>query len=145
MKAKLIFCLVLLTVLMVACDLKRDNPLDPQSHLDVVVPGTVSGLQLIPMGTGTEARAVFISWNNNNIFDTNGYYVYRGLSFYSSYAIIDTVYHAMNADNQSYTHSSENDPTVQTGDYWYRISAFKDYPSGRLEGRPCTPVHVRVK
>lgn len=145
MKAKLIYCLILISLLFVACDLKRNNPLDPRSHLDIEVPGTVSGLQLTPMGTGDEARAVAISWKSNNMIDTDGYYVYRSLGYYNAYALIDTVQHAINVENQNYTHSSENDPSVRTGDFWYRISAYKDYPAGRLEGRPCTPVHVRVK
>lgn len=135
----------MLSILVIsACDLKRNNPLDPQSHLDISEPGTVSGLNCSSQGMGNEPRAVILTWNNNEPYDTDGYYVYRSLGYYNSYALIDTVYHAPNVQYQSYTHSSVNDPSVRTGDYWYRVSAFKRYPAGALEGRPCDPKHARV-
>ena len=41
-------------------------------------------------------------------------------------------------------HSSADDPTVRPGDYYYRVSAYKTYPEGKLEGRRSEPYWVRI-
>jgi hypothetical protein len=87
---------------------------------------------------------VRLEWTSNNPYNTDGYYIYRSLGYYSAYATVDTLLHAGNTATQAYIHSSENDPSVSPGDYWYRISAYKRYSSGNLEGRLSAPTFVRV-
>jgi hypothetical protein len=127
-----------------ACGVKRDNPLDPNGNNSIIVPGDVSGISANAFGSGAATRYVRLEWVSNNPYNTDGYYVYRSLGYYSAYAVVDTVLHAGGTALQSYVHSGENDPTVTPGDYWYRISAYKSYPSGNLEGRLSTPEFVRV-
>jgi len=136
--------MLLALMLFSACGIKRDNPLDPYSNSDIIVPRDVTGLQSTVMGTGTSTPYVLLEWNSNNPYNTDGYFVYRSLGYYSAYAMVDTVLHIDNQTLQSYTHSSANDPTVAPGDYWYRVSAYKDFAAGRLEGRPSTPHFVRI-
>ncbi len=127
-----------------ACGVKRDNPLDPNNNSDIVVPGEVGGISANAYTGSGDTRYVRLEWISNNPYNTDGYYVYRSLGYYSSYAMIDTVMHATGLPQQSYIHSSENDPSVSPGDYWYKVSAFKSYPSGDLEGRLSAPFFVRV-
>lgn len=143
MKFRFILLLLVVLLVLAGCGIKRDNPLDPHSN-DLIIPSDVSGLQATTFGSGSSTRYIHFRWNNNNINDTDGYYLYRSLGYYSAYAVVDTILHIPGVDLQQYTHSSANDPTVAPGDYWYRISAYKGYPAGRLEGRLSTPLFVRI-
>jgi hypothetical protein len=141
MKKLFILALPIVFVL-TACGIKRDNPLDPNYSSDIVVPVQVTGLQdQVVLGT---TPYVILSWNSNAPFNTDGYFVYRSLGYNSAYAVVDTVWHVDNEPRQSFTHSAANDHTVAPGDYYYRVSAFKDFPAGRLEGRQSTPKFVRI-
>ena len=55
-----------------------------------------------------------------------------------TFTIVDTVF----TNNAS--HGSKPWHRVVAGEYYYKISAFKEYPDGRLEGRACQPVWVKV-
>ncbi|KAF5040126.1 hypothetical protein DSECCO2_536720 [anaerobic digester metagenome] len=136
---------ILILLSLFACSMKRNNPLDPHSNPDIIIPGEVSGIIATAHGTGSDTRYVNLEWGSNNPYNTDGYYVYRSLGYYSAYAVVDTVMHATGSPIQSYVHSSANDPSVSPGDYWYRVSAFKSYPSGNLEGRNSVPVFVRIR
>ncbi len=136
---------ILILLSLFACSLKRNNPLDPHSNPDIEIPGEVSGIIATAFGTGSDTRYVNLEWGSNNPYNTDGYYVYRSLGYYSAYAVVDTVMHATGSPIQSYVHSSANDSSVSPGDYWYRVSAFKSYPSGNLEGRNSVPVFVRIR
>lgn len=136
--------ILMLALSLFACGLKRDNPLDPNGDAEIIVPGEVGGISASAYGSGSSVRYVRLDWTSNNLYNTDGYYVYRSLGYYSAYAVVDTLLHATSTITQSYTHSSANDPSVSPGDYWYRISAYKSYPAGNLEGRLSTPVFVRV-
>ena len=135
---------ILILFSLFACSLKRNNPLDPNGNPDIIVPGEVSGITANAFGTGSDTRYVRLEWVSNNPYNTDGYYVYRSLGYYSAYAVVDTVMHAVGSPTQSYVHSSASDPSVSPGDYWYRVSAFKSYPSGDLEGRNSEPAFVRI-
>jgi len=135
---------ILILFSLFACSLKRNNPLDPNGNPDIIVPGEVSGITANAFGTGSDTRYVRLEWVSNNPYNTDGYYIYRSLGYYSAYAVVDTVMHAAGSPIQSYVHSSASDPSVSPGDYWYRVSAFKSYPAGDLEGRNSTPVFVRI-
>ncbi|MDZ4181526.1 MAG: hypothetical protein U1B83_01520 [Candidatus Cloacimonadaceae bacterium] len=131
---------ILLSALLLttSCGLKRSNPLDPTGNPDVTVPETVSNVIGSPSPAGASTKFVTVTWNPNNPLNTDGYYVYRGLAYNSSYSVVDTVF------TNSCTHGSKPWHSVSPGDYYYKVSAFKAYPAGRLEGRVSLPTFVRV-
>lgn len=136
--------IILIALALGACGIKRDNPLDPYENNSIIVPGDVTGLQHTVLGSGSPTPYILFEWNSNNAYNTDGYYIYRSLGYFSAYAIVDTVLHVANEPLQRYIHSSDNDPTVRPGDFWYRVSAYKEYPAGRLEGRLCPAHFVRI-
>ncbi len=136
--------IILIALILGACGIKRDNPLDPYDNSGIIIPGDVTGLQSTVLGVGTFTPYIILEWNSNNAYNTDGYIVYRSLGYFSAYAVVDTVLHVPGEPLQRYVHSSANDPTVGPGDFWYRVSAYKDFPAGRLEGRPGTPQFVRI-
>ncbi|MCK9557111.1 MAG: hypothetical protein PHO85_02890 [Candidatus Cloacimonetes bacterium] len=139
-----LFITLAILLFVAGCGIKRDNPLDPHSS-SVIEPAYVTGVQLSSEGTGSAPRIVRVSWNSNSSSNTDGYFVYRSKGHSNAYAVIDTVMHVASADHQQYIHSSENDSSVTPGEYWYRVSAYKDYPAGRLEGRLSEPKPIIVR
>lgn len=129
---------VISTLLISACGLKRANPLDPNANPSIIVPETISNLQVFPSPPHSTNKYVELTWQANPNYSTDGYYVYRSLSFYATFALVDTVF------TNRVSHGSKPWHHVFPGEYYYKISAFKDYPGGRLEGRPCLPVWVHV-
>ena len=137
--------IILIALALSACGIKRDNPLDPHFNDSIInPPEDVQGLNSDVRVAGNFARYIDLTWNSNTTSYTDGYYVYRSLGYFSAYAIVDTVLHVANEPLQRYIHSSDNDPTVRPGDFWYRVSAYKEYPEGRLEGRLCPAHFVRI-
>ena len=130
--------LIMLITLIASCSLKRSNPLDPNGNGDIVVPEPVTGITHNTSSQHQNPCWVNIKWAANSASNTDGYFIYRGIGYYSSFALVDS------SRTNEYVHSSANDPTVQPGDYWYRISAYKTYPEGKLEGRRSEPYWVRI-
>ncbi|HAN40902.1 MAG TPA: hypothetical protein GX398_03010 [Candidatus Cloacimonetes bacterium] len=130
--------LLVLAGLLSSCGLKRNNPLDPSSDPTIIVPEIISNLEIYPSPPGAANKFVEMRWRANPSYSTDGYYVYRGLGYFSTFTIVDTVY----TNNAS--HGSKPWHRVVPGEYYYKISAFKQYPDGRLEGRACQPVWVKV-
>lgn len=130
--------LVAICLLLAACGLKRSNPLDPNGNPSVFVPETVSNVVCSPSPAGAANKFVIVTWDPNSPIFTTGYYVYRGLAYNSAYAVVDTVF------TNSCSHGSKPWHLVAPGDYYYKVSAFKIYPEGRLEGRLSQPAFVRV-
>jgi len=140
-----LIALLALVLALGSCSLKRDNPLDPVSHPDIVVPDIVSEVTTASSPAGASNKFVIITWRSNSPITTTGYYVYRGLGYYSTYTVVDTVYVPTNpGSTTSCTHGAKPWHTVFPGEYYYKISAFKQYPAGRLEGRQSQPAWVRV-
>ncbi len=143
MKTKLT-TLSLILLLIAACTLKRDNPLDPIGHPEIIVPAPVSGVQCFASPVGAANKFVEVRWVANPPLNTDGYYVYRGLAYNSEYAVVDTV--ATNICN----HGSKPWHSVLPGDYWYKVSAFRNINDnsgtflGKLEGRRSEPRFIRV-
>ncbi len=143
MKTKLLI-LSFALLLLAACSLKRNNPLDPIGNPNIIVPDQVSGVQCFASPGGAENKYVEVRWSANPALNTDGYYVYRGLAYYSEYAAVDTV--TTNICN----HGSEPWHSVLPGDYWYKVSAFRDVFDqegnylGKLEGRHSEPRFIRV-
>ncbi len=138
MQRILTLLLILSLLFTVSCGLKRSNPLDPNGNPQIVIPETVSNVVCSPSPAGAVNKFVSITWSANSIYSTDGYYVYRGLAYNSTYAIVDTVF------TNSCSHGSKPWHYITPGDYYYKISAFKIYPEGRLEGRLSLPTFVRV-
>lgn len=124
----------MLLLSLVGCGLDRSNPLDPVGNDDILVPEQVSELVANPSHAGETNKYVSLSWRVNSTTTTDGYYIYRSLSYYSTFARVDTVFTV----NQ-YDHID-----ILAGDYYYKVSGFKSYPSGRLEGRQSAPMFVHV-
>ncbi len=129
---KIVYILLLLSLM--GCGLKRSNPLDPIANDDILVPEQVSEVTASPSPAGVANKYVRLSWRANSTATTDGYFIYRSLSYYSAFARVDTVF----SINQ-YDHID-----ILPGDYYYRISGFKQYPSAKLEGRLSAPIFVRV-
>jgi len=121
-----------------SCGLKRSNPLDPSGNPEVIEPDPVRNISVIVSPQGQVPRTVTLNWDDNDARNTSGYYIYRGLGYYSAFALIDSV------QVSEFIHSSANDATVLPGEYYYRISAYKGYPGGNLEGRKSEPKWVRI-
>ncbi len=137
---RLFTALALLFVLaaLFSCGLKRSNPLDPLGNSGVVSPDPVVGINYSTSAANQNPRSVTLRWTANSPSNTSGYYVYRGLGYFSAFALIDSV------QVNEFIHSSASDATVQPGDYYYRISAYKGYSGGNLEGRKSEPIFVRI-
>ena len=133
----LIVIIILFACFFSSCDLKRSNPLDPNGEGDIVIPDPVTGISYTATAD-QDLRVVTIRWVANSPYNTDGYYVYRGIGYNSSFALVGTV------TINEFTHSSANDPSIQPGYYWYRVSAYKVYPEGKLEGRRSEPFSVIV-
>lgn len=134
----LILFLIIILLTVTSCGLRRSNPLDPLGNPDVIIPDPVVGITVNTSATNQVPRTVTLRWTANSPSNTSGYYIYRALGYFASYALIDSI------GVNSYIHSSANDPSVMPGDYYYRISAYKGYPGGNLEGRKSEPQFVRV-
>lgn len=137
-RATAFLVLMLLLVGLFSCGLKRTNPLDPLGNADVVIPEPVVGISVNTSAANQVPRIVTLRWTANSPSNTSGYYVYRALGYFASYALIDSV------RVPEFAHSSANDFTVMPGDYYYKVSAYKGYPGGNLEGRKSEPLFVRV-
>lgn len=117
-----------LTLLITACELKRTNPLDPLSHQNIISPPKVTGLTASGSGPGIESKYVELTWTRNTN-DTDGYYIYRGLAYNAAYARIDTV-----GNVSPDTQITRIVPIAAPGFYYFKVSAYKIYPAGKLEG-----------
>ncbi|MEN6444803.1 MAG: hypothetical protein ABFC98_02010 [Candidatus Cloacimonas sp.] len=129
---------ILLVCVFSSCDLKRSNPLDPNGDGDVIIPEPVTGITYHANSLNQTPCFVTLTWQANNPYNTDGYYVYRGLGYNSSFELVGDV------SINEFTHSSTNDLTVLPGYYWYRVSAYKIYPEGKLEGRRSEPMSVYI-
>ncbi len=142
MKIKLL--ILALVLLFTGACLEHNNPLDPYNNPDIIVPDQVSGVQCFSSPVGAINKYVEVRWNANPPLNTDGYYVYRGLAYNSDYAVVDTV--ATNICN----HGSEPWHLVMPGDYWYKVSAFRNVTvigeaePRKLEGRRSEPRFIRV-
>ena len=103
MRSKFVFpFLTVLLFTFTACGIRRDKPLYPNGNSEIEIPSTFGGLTCSASGTGTDTRLVRLTWNSNNSYDTDGYYIYRSLSYYSTFAVVDTVMHISSVTQQTY-------------------------------------------
>jgi LysM repeat protein len=130
--------MLLSALLLNSCGLKRSNPLDPLGNSNIVVPEPVTSISVGTSAFNQVPRTVTLRWAANSSNNTSGYYIYRALAYYASYALVGSV------SVNEFIHSSANDNTVMPGDYYYKISAYKSYAGGNLEGRQSEPQFVRI-
>lgn len=109
---------------LISCSLDRKNPLDPASNPEIRVPAKVTGLTYSRVTS--PQNIVVLRWNL--IPDVDGYYIYRAFSLHTAKERITVI--------ESNLVSEYNDSSSITSGrtYYYWISAFIDYPEGRIEG-----------
>jgi len=117
---------VLISICLTSCTLDRKNPLDPKNNPKIKIPNEVVGLSLQSSPRNSPTKWVRISWQEDSSVD--GYYIYRGRSLTSQFVRIQTI-------DQNYVKEYTDSDNINTGIYWYRISAYKEYPEGALEGK----------
>ncbi len=111
-----------------SCELKRTNPLDPLGNNNIYTPPLVTGLTATGSGAGVVNKFVELKWARN-VINTDGYYIYRALAYDAAYSRIDEV------GNISSTNiMTRIIPIDSPGFYYFKVSAYKNYSDGTLEG-----------
>lgn len=123
--------ILLLLVSSMSCDLKRSNPLDPESHSNIKVPPMVTGLTATGSGSGVLSKYVELRWTKNTLH-TDGYYIYMGLAYNSEFKRVgEPVF----SPPDNLTTITKTVQIINPGFYYFKVSAFKNYgDSGILEG-----------
>jgi hypothetical protein len=131
-----VITMLLTSLVLGSCGLKRNNPLDPLGNTSIIPPDPVNGITVTPSVTNASVKSVTVRWRANNSENTTGYYIYRGMGYYSAFSIVGET------QDSIYVHTG---PTVRPGvEYYYKVSAFKTYPQGKLEGRRSDPKWVYI-
>lgn len=141
--------LILVLILVSACGLRRTNPIDPLAdhNEEFYVPDPVTNIAVTVSGAGLQFKTVEFRWTPNSNTTTDGYYIKRGMAYNALYAVVDTL--LTNTPDQTdhlihAIHGSKPWHSVLPGDYYYKISAWKQYGDRRLEGRESSHIFVRV-
>ena len=132
---KLLSLFILSVILLSSC-ISRTNPLDPNSHPDILVPDPVNNLA----ATCLSPTVVKLTWDKRSGVD--GYYLYRSMSRDGEYIRVDNDM----LDSSEYNYFlDENSAFVSGIFYWYKISAYKIYNGKKLEGYRSSPVYVYIQ
>ena len=134
-----IVILIMSLLLLTACGLKRSNPIDPLGDNNVVVPNPVTGIITRTSTTGQHPKYYAVKWTPNSIGNTDGYYVYVGQGYDSYYVLDGTVLNLTGVQEIEFYKSD-----VMPGDYYIKVSAYKEYNGRKLEGPLSSPHWVRV-
>lgn len=128
MKIKYIVLLISF-LLVLACSLDYDNPLDPKSS-GIEEPPIVRGLNVVL----TWQDSVFITWHPVNNYLIDGYYLYRSLDE-------NGYYRRLTEANLAYSDTLYKDAEVDIFEkgYWYKISAYVALQDTVLEGYRSDP------
>lgn len=126
---------LLVTVMMLvnSCALDRTNPLDPKGNAEIIEPPQVLGLNLELIRHQGVPTEIVLRWEESRP-PVDGYYIYRSFSEYSRYDLIHK------ETNREVTEFRDRDSIITGRQYWYRISAYIEYPEGELEGELSSPV-----
>jgi hypothetical protein len=129
--------LIIIVLILSACSLERNNPLDPQGNDNIDAPNLVTNIQLFKPENSTN-KYVKITWDHQDHAD--GYFVYRALTLNGVYEDLTDGAGIANADTLFYT-----DYNVTSGNYYfYKLSAFKHY-SKTLEGPISAPKGIAIQ
>jgi hypothetical protein len=123
---KVLFATLTILLFITACGLKRSNPLDPVASPHIEIPGKVLGIEVTVSPISASPRYIDIEWQAMS--NVSGYYIYRALSYDSSYERIKTI------EDNTIGKYRDLKNIISGGMYFYRLSAFTDNPEGRLEG-----------
>ena len=131
---KIILLLSFFMILSFGC-MKRDNPLDPYGHPDVVVPQKVSNFS----GSALSGTTVKLTWTASA--SVSGYYIYRSMSMNGKYERVDD--NRLNAGG--FEEFLNIDNTLMASEYyWYKISAYILVNDRQLEGYRSEPIYVYI-
>lgn len=112
---------ILVLIISLSCSLDRENPLDVEG----LEPNKVTNFEGRYIGN----QNVELNWIP--LSDADGYYIYRSKSY-------DSVYQRINESDElndgNYETYIDDDITLVTGWYYYKISAYKLIDDRRLEG-----------
>ena len=124
--------LIIIILILSACELNHSNPLDPAGNAPDA-PSIVTEIELSLHMNSADQKYIEISWNNSNSSDcTVDYYnIYRGMSYYGVFEIIDS---PLNPPSYDYDIISGNR-------YYYKISAVN---TNGLEGHLSLPKSINV-
>ena len=134
---RLLLVFVMLSTL--ACELKRSNPLDPESNPDVIVPPKVTGLLASGSGPGITSKYVDLTWDKNPIDDTDGYFIYMSLSYNSDYKRVGMTGNV----SPDMTIRKTINHNIAAGYYYFKVSAYKVY-ADTLIGSPSEYIIAHV-
>ncbi|MBW6515827.1 MAG: hypothetical protein K0B81_04315 [Candidatus Cloacimonetes bacterium] len=125
-KSHYVIFVIFLSILfsITSCSLDRKNPLDPSGSGDVRVPPKVLGLTSSKVMT--PQNAIIIRWNR--LADVDGYYVYRAFGVYTMKEKIGVI------ESNDIIEYTDMNSIFFGRKYYYWISAYIEYPQGRLEG-----------
>ncbi len=136
---KLIMLLIVCT-LFIACSLKEDNPLHNKKAPSVIISDNWSVTQ--------RSGVLVVSWNPLDMMDCDGYYIYRSLSHSGQYVrLIDnpTNVNGPGIPNSAVEELEFEDHDVISGIYYYyKISGYRIYSEGVLEGSISEPKSGRM-
>jgi hypothetical protein len=120
---------VSLFILLIACSLDYENPLDPKNS-GIEAPPIVRGLNVVL----TWQDSVYITWHPISNYPIDGYYLYRSLDENGYYrrlteatlSPVDTLY-------------KDSEVDIFEKEYWYKISAYVALADTVLEGYRSEP------
>jgi len=115
-----------------SCSLDRKNPLDPVGNSSITVPGRVIGLTYSKITS--PQNLIIVRWNR--LSDVDGYYVYRGFSLYTKKERIGTI------ESNLITEFVDSNNILTGRRYFYWVSAYIEYPQGRIEGKLSDHIEV---
>ena len=108
-------------LLLVACSLPHDNPLDPENS-GIPAPSQVSGITIDRPQSG------YVPINWDSVASVDGYYIYRSQSYYGDYVL-----HKEITDwNVTEYHDDKN--YISGNWYYYILSAYKIIDDKKFEG-----------
>lgn len=131
MKRISFFLIILLCLITLSCSLDRDNPLDPTSNDNIIVPPMITGLALSSTVSGK------VDIRCDRLQDIEQYRIYRSLSYDGSYTKIAELSQPVLGTKPYFI-----DNTVEpNGYYYYKVSGV----IAGLEGPISPEKGVRVK
>ncbi len=136
---KILILIVSITIILIACDLKRTNPLD-----GIEPPPNISFKDISKLGSGEDV-SVRITWYKEDTTIVDGYYLYKSLTYDGKYFRIKVEPNSSSNDSTQYCY--DYDVKVDRPHLFYKISAYKYIVSAgdTLEGRLSEPEWVVLK
>ena len=132
LKIILLLTALFIVIILSSCSLDRKNPLDPVGNSSISIPGRVIGLTYSKITS--PQNLIIVRWNR--LSDVDGYYVYRGFSLYTKKERVGTI------ESNEITEFVDSSNILPGRRYFYWVSAYIEYPQGRIEGRLSDHIEV---